>query len=224
MKRNLMLTIFFSLFYNYGIAQNSRFGVTLNLGASKFLVETSFKENTLYSKSGNLGFFYEKIKNPNVGFGIELLLVQIEGLETFGRFISSPTAESNISETRTHISYLGFPVYHRLQRGNWGLKIGLQPMLFLFAKSHRFQSSNSNNLFFVNQSIEKTVIVKNFDLGPKIGIDCEIFNNMKLRADLFWGLIGKEPESFSQTKDNKTLQLTIGVSSFFDLKKNSNDR
>lgn len=223
MKRKLFLTIIFSLTFYFANAQNYRFGVTLNLGVSKSLHETSTSLPSKFTKSGNLGFYLEQDSKSPFGlstFGLELIWVQLEGLLSSDRIIPNTIIERSQIEERIHITYIGFPLYYRLHNGKQGVSIGIQSLFFLDAQSNRQRFRSANNNQFVSNHFEvKGINFKTFDFGPKIGIDINLFNNIRFRTDFYYGLLKKEPTGYSSSSDFNSMQVTFGLISFFNSKK-----
>jgi len=212
-------------------SQSITFGTTGNLGISKvtsqFVEANSFQMP--YAFSGNGGFFLEKKINQKSYIGVEALWVQIEGNRVAN---DKPLIETdasgeievvgNKSERFTkHISYLGLPFYYRYEIGNFGVKGGLQTMLFLFANSDYKSEGIRNNNAFEEMSSQDNISLRTIDLGPKIGIDYKLTNKLKLRADYYLGILVistlETPSSTASDRNNR--QFTLGVSYAFSKNK-----
>lgn len=215
MKRKLFLLLFFSLFYNFGYAQNYKLGLTLNLGVSKSFYHASSNFNSSFAKSGNLGLYLENNPSSNSGLVIELLFLQMDGLVTRNSLMES-SGINFIEEERIHISYFGLPFYYRFQQGKFGIRLGVQPLFNIDSKFSRHRFNQSNNQTTILHTADNGFDFKSFDIGPKVGFNMDIFNRMKLRADIYLGILYQNTDSFVAKSNFNSIQFTVGLVSFFD--------
>ena len=117
-------------------------------------------------------------------------------------------------ESRTHLSYLGLPVYYRFALGKLGIKGGVQPLIYLFGSDHYHSFGEINGEPFSNNSNTKGIKLSRIDIGPKIGFDFSIKKNIRLRADYYLGLTDISDDIFS-TKNNLQ-QISLGAIFIFE--------
>ena len=204
LRKKLLLCFLICCICNLANSQDLNFGLTFNVGLSKIpTILSSFEGfNTEYTLSGNAGFYLEKNITKKSSLGIELLWVQAEGKETSTGELFAPNMSLGriTDEDRTHISYIGLPIYYRLQFGKLGLKLGAQPMAFLFASSDYHSFGELNGEPFSNSSKTKGIKLDSFNVGPKVGIDFAISDALRVRADYYHGL-----------SDIDIKQITLGI-------------
>ncbi len=223
------LLVIFALFFTYfnATAQNLDFGITASLGFSQVTSNLPFSGDyfTTFAPSGKLGMFTEQRIGKNSFLGVEALWVQMEGKEltkdkelfTFNENLEKIVLGVISDKSRLHASYIGLPFYYRHEFGKFGLKGGMQTLIFLFASSNYKASGEVNDKPYEAESKTSDIELDKIDVGPKIGIDYKLNNSFRLRADYYHGLIDITPNEFPWQKKNR--QLSIGVNYFFGVTK-----
>ena len=203
-------------------SQNLEVGWTGSIGMSKVTsnLPISGDYKTKYAFSGNLGMFLEKIIGQKSRLGIEALWVQIEGKETTGQHILTATGPQGIEvvgfstdKSTIHSSYIGIPVYYRYAFGNFGIKGGVQPMIFLFARAKDESKGEINNSPFETRSETEDLNFGRVDIGPKIGIDYGLNKKLRVRADYYHGLTDITADEFPWQRRNR--QISLGLNYIF---------
>ena len=198
-------------------AQGYYLGVTGSLCASRI---TSSVTETDYFKvknapSANAGIYVERTLNRYSSVGAEALWVNMSGREgrenvpLFGyqnlQLVQLGTATDML---RLHSSYIALPLYYRLHKGAFGLRLGAQPMLFLDAHAH-YSSTGT----FEGQPTEShgrvDVDFRRFDWGPKIGLDYRFGKGFGLRIDYYHGIPNILEDGAGFRRQNR--QLGIGI-------------
>ncbi|MEZ4917819.1 MAG: outer membrane beta-barrel protein [Saprospiraceae bacterium] len=196
-QRKLLLLLIMTIGLNSAKSQNLVIGGTGNIGLSKVTsnLPISGDYKTKFTLSGNMGMFLEKEIGQKSSFGIEVLWVQIEGKEiTENKELTAFNGQSVevigvISDKSTlHSSYVGIPVYCRFEFGKIGIKGGFQSMIFLFASSNYEASGEINGEPYEAKSKTKDIKFDRIGIGPKVGVDYQLNNKFRLRADYYHGL------------------------------------
>lgn len=208
--------------FNSVKSQDIIIGATANAGMSKVTsnLPHSGDFKAKYTPSGNLGVFLEKRIGKKSALGIEALWVQIEGNEGVKNLILTGYDNQGLQElgvistkSRLHTSYAGVPIYYRLAFGKFGIKAGAQPMLFLFASSSYKAKGLVSGKPYKAANKTKDLKFDRVDIGPKLGIDYQLNNKLRLRADFYYGLIDITPDEFPWQRRYR--QFTTGVQYFF---------
>ncbi|MEI6412352.1 MAG: outer membrane beta-barrel protein [Bacteroidota bacterium] len=198
-------------------AQKFHFGATLNLGASKVTSPLLASTEVRYSPSGNVGFYAEKAIKGKTTIGINLLWVQIEGRDidknqelygSSGQWEILEKIGTATVDSRLHATYIGIPAYVRFQSGKFGLKLGIQTLIFVHANAINKIDGVKYGQPFSAKSTYKSVELNLFDWGPKAGIDYPIGKKFRLNLDYYFG-IGRTK---SVLKGRQNRQATLGVS------------
>lgn len=217
MSKILLLCIALFVCVNILSAQNFIIGATANLGMSKITsnLPISGDYKVRFTPSGTLGVFLEKRIGAKSFLGAELLWVQMEGKEVtddkvlMGIVDSEPGVVGVISDqSNLHSSYIGVPFYYRLGLGKLGIKVGVQPMFFLFASSNYKASGEVYNAPYETESETKDIEFEKIDIGPKIGLDYSLNTRFRLRIDYYHGLTDITSDTFPWERQNR--QVTMG--------------
>ena len=225
MKRlNLLFVLFSITSLNAITAQDLKSGITGNIGWSKvtnnMLDFPDFKNK--FTLSGSLGLFAEIKIGQHSSLGIEVLWVQIEGKEVSNNrevrgFSGIPPMLGVIGivsdKSRLHSSYVATPLYYRYDYEKLGFKIGAQPMIFLFASSDYEISGELWGEPYMENSKTKDIEFNTFDIGLKIGMDYQLNQNIRLRADYYHGELDITSDETSLERSNR--QISLGVNYFF---------
>lgn len=203
-------------------SQNLITGATGNIGFSKVTsnLPISGDYKVQFTMSGNLGMFIEKKVGQKSSLGVEALWVQIEGKEvTENKTLTAFNAQELevigvISDkSRLHSSYVGIPFFYRHEVWKLGIKVGVQPMIFMFASSKYEAYGTVYNEPYEAESEMKDIKFDRIDIGPKIGIDYRLNEKLRLRADYYHGLIDITPDEFPWQRKNR--QINIGIQYLF---------
>lgn len=124
-----------------------------------------------------------------------------EGLETIGVISDKATV---------HTSYVGVPFYYRFAAGKFGIKAGVQPMIFLFASSNYEAEGEISGEPYAAKSSRSDIVFDRIDLGPKIGIDYRLNEKIRLRADYYHGLTDITSDEFPWERRNRQVSLGVG--------------
>jgi len=213
------LRIFFAILLVsfHANAQKIHYGATLNLGASKITSPIQASTDVRYSPSGSVGVYAEKAIKGKTTVGLNLLWVHIgareidKNQELYGasgqweilELIGTATIDS-----RLHAGYIGLPAYVRFQTGKFGLKLGIQTLIFVYANSITKIDGVKYGQPFSAKSTNKSVELSLFDWGPKAGIDYPIGKKFRLNLDYYYG-IGRTK---SVLKGRQNRQATLGLS------------
>lgn len=227
MKTRQKIFLFFIIILstNFVKAQNLILGGSANIGFSKVTsnLPISGDYRIVFAISGNLGMFMEKKITEKSTLGIEALWVQIEGKEvTKNKELTGFNGQElevigMISDkSKLHSSYVGVPIYYRFETEKIGIKGGFQTMIFLFASSNYEATGEFENKPFNTKSKRKDIEFDKIDFGPKIGIDYQLKNNLRLRADYYYGLIDITSDKFPFERRNR--QVSIGINYIFGVK------
>ncbi|MBL7782802.1 MAG: PorT family protein [Saprospiraceae bacterium] len=203
-------------------AQGLHLGATASLCGSRIsnnVVSTSeFKvRNAL---SFDVGLFAEKTLNTRSSLGVEALWVQINGREgrknvpLFGYQNFELVQLGTLTDMlRIRSAYFAMPAYYRLKWGAFGLKLGIQPMLFVDA-----YANYSSEGTFEDQPTKSRgrvdVEFKRFDWGPKIGLNYRFAGRFGLRLDYYHGLTNIMKDLVDFQRRNR--QLGLGIECFFN--------
>jgi hypothetical protein len=220
--QTLLSILFTVLMLNTAKAQNLIGGVVGNIGFSKvtsaFFTPGDFKVK--FALSGNFGVFLEKRISQKSSLGMEALWVQMEGKEvskdrTLMAFDGQQLVTVGVisDESRLHISYLGLPFYYRIELGKVSIKAGVQSLLFLFANASYEGRGELYGEPFSTESKTKDIDLKSIDIGPKVGLDYQLNNRFRLRADYYYGLTDITSSEFSFQRKNQ--QLCVGGNYLF---------
>jgi hypothetical protein len=203
-------------------SQNLIIGGTGNIGLSKVTsnLPKSGNYKVKFTLSGNLGMFLEKKIGQNSSLGIEALWVQIEGKEiTDNKELTSFNGQELevigvISDKSTlHSSYVGIPVYYRFEFGKIGVKGGFQSMIFLFASSNYEANGEIGGEPYEAESEIKDIKFDRIDIGPKVGVDYQLNEKLRLRIDYYHGLTDITSDEFPWQRRNR--QFNLGVNYIF---------
>ncbi len=220
----LFLTLFLMIGVYTAKSQKLILGATGNLGFSKVSKNTTIYPDPekRFAVSGNLGLFLEKKVGPKSSFGVEALWVQIEGLtarENKATFIIDRYQQdleliSIITDrVRLHSSYIGIPIYYRLESNGLGLKVGFQSMLLLSASLNYEASGVRGGEPFEYELDVEDLELNRLDIGPKVGIDYRLGPKLLIRADYYHGLNNMTVEEYDTKRKNR--QLSLGLSYAF---------
>jgi hypothetical protein len=94
-----------------------------------------------------------------------------------------------------------------------GIKVGIQPMIFMFASANYRISGTIYNEPYEAESNDKNIKFDRIDLGPKIGIDYGLNKTLRLRFDYYHGLTVITPSDFPWQRRNR--QISLGVQYLF---------
>jgi hypothetical protein len=229
LNRIINLSIYLIFALNSIFAQNIIVGVSVSPGISKINTaeELDFNLKEKLAFSGNAGIFLEKNIAPKSSLGVELLFVQIQGKMTIkerdllyengGTAIVAGTASDVF---RTHLSYTAIPLYYKYKIGKVGLKAGLQPMIFQYGSASRKTTGTLLDEPYEDKITAKDISKKKFDIGSKVGLDYELNNKFRLRADYYQGFTNVS--SNSDFYNNKIIQISIGLQYIFARKNGEN--
>ena len=218
--RKLFLFLMILMGMNSVKSQNFVIGGTGNIGLSKVTSNISISRDHKFTLSGNLGIFLEKEINKKSSLGIEVLWVQIEGKE-----ISDDKALTEFNgqkievigvisdKDRLHSSYLGIPIYYRLEFGKFGIKGGFQSMIFFFASSNYEANGEIYGNLYNEESETKDIKFDRLDIGPKLGIDYQLNEKFRIRADYYHGLSDITSDEFPWQRRNR--QFNLGINYIF---------
>ena len=213
-----LLLLLITIVSNPAKSQRLVVGATGNIGLSKVSSNLPLGENykVKFTLSGNFGLFLAKKVSQKSSFGIEALWMQIEGNEkSKNRELTVFNGQELIvigvisEKTRIHSSYLAVPVYYRFEIGKFGIKGGVQPMIFLFASSNYEGNGEINGEPYHQESKTKDVKFDRIDFGPKIGIDYRLSGKFKIRADYYHGLLDITSDEFPWQRRNRQVNLGI---------------
>ena len=214
----MKLFLFISLIFLSSIAhsQNLQLGITGNIGFSKMYSKTLQHEyvqhDSHYIFSWNAGIVCEKEISKISSIGLELLWVQIEGDEEIVNehyLIYGTEFYGYTSNTKTHASYIGVPVYYSYTFKKFAIKGGLQGLIFLSASR---EYTNIGNFFgeeFFEEGEVEELDFDGFEIGPKIGLEYQLGKGFAIRSDFFIGL--NEVKHLNKGSQ----QLTMGLNYFF---------
>ena len=212
-QKFLLTLLLFSFIGNSTLAQDLFFGFTFNPAISKTSSLSGFNFNDhfieQYAYSANIGLCLEKSIQEKSSFGVELLVVRMDGLAS---------TESQLTERKINTTqfYLGVPIYYRKTIGRLGIKGGIQSLIFLTANEQLNVFELMNGSFQWTESQEvRGIGTNNLDFGPKIGIDFDVFENFRLRADYYHGL--KNPSTNEFSFEDSMKQISLGVSFLFGI-------
>lgn len=220
--RRLLLLFIMIIGLNSAKSQNLIIGGTGNIGLSKVTsnLPISGDYKTKFTLSGNLGMFLEKKIGQKSSLGIEAIWVQIEGKEITDDIeltgINGQDIEviGVISDRSTlHSSYVGIPVYYRIEFGKIGIKGGFQSMIFLFASSNYEANGEINGEPYEADSEMKDIEFDRIDIGPKVGVDYRLNGKFRLRVDYYHGLTDITSDEYPWERRNR--QFNLGVSYIF---------
>ena len=182
--QKLLLLFIITIGLNTAKSQNLIIGGTANIGLSKVTsnLPISGDYKVQFTFSGNLGMFLEKKIGQKSSLGIEALWVQMEGKTvTDDKALTAISEDFELEvigvisdESRLHSSYIGLPIYYRLQVGLLGIKAGVQPMIFLFASSKYKANGEISGEAYDAESKIDDIQFDRIDIGPKIGIDYQL--------------------------------------------------
>lgn len=203
-------------------AQNFKIGVTGNIGLSKASTGGYYSLLGIereFALSGNIGLFAEKKIGSKSSLGAELLWVQLEAKENIKtrdlvQYNGSDyeTVGTYSSKWKTHLSYLAMPLYYRMNFGKFGIKGGVQSMLFLFGKMNLEHTGIRNDEPYHEELSFKNIDFRRFDFGPKIGIDYQLNSKFRLRADYYQGILDNTPhQNAGSSLKYKNVQLNVGL-------------
>ena len=221
MKLKLILSLIFALIFNFAKSQNYTLGTTFNLGLSEIPLKLPIERlQSEFMPSGNVGFIMElKRKSSESSIGIGILWIQMQGSTTKTTLLDNGLANIGYEyfEIRTHISYIGLPIYYRFKLKRFGVRIGVQTLFASHTSSSQHTYREINNQSISYSFYYPKSQLNNFDLGPKIGIDFEILKRMRLKADYYLGLVDKKNRH--SKVGNNSVQFTLGLFSFLEFDK-----
>lgn len=218
MRAFSLFLIFVSvLFVDTLKSQSLSIGATANIGLSQInrLSDYPIPEYYEYdfSLSGNAGLFIRKELSRKSSVGLEVLWVQITGEEAvINRPIVTSSGDNRGFETEIttrNISYLGAPIYYRLKINNLGIKVGVQPMLYLFQKVNRKSNGEIDGESYAFDGEYDDIRYNNLDYGLKAGLDYSLNDRFRLRADYYHGFKSIIPYWIARSM--KIRQVTLGV-------------
>lgn len=221
-SRNLYLLLLIIIGMNTAKSQNWVIGGTGNLGFSKVTSNSPISEynKEKFTFSGNSGIFFEKKIGQKSSLGIEVLWVQIEGKNVWNdKVLTILNGQERevvgvISEKSTlHSSYIGLPVYYQFELGKFGIKGGVQSMIFLFASSNYEAVGELNGKPYETTSSNKDVKLDRIDIGPKVGFDYRFNEKFEIRIDYYHGLADITYRGSPWQSRNR--QFTIGLNYIF---------
>ena len=169
--------------------------------------------------SANAGISVEKTLRSRSSLGVELLWMQMHGKEgstdrpIFAYGGGEGVQIGSISEKLSiHSTYMALPLYYRLQLGKFGLKLGVQPLLFLSAHTH-YESSGELLRNPIESRSRTTIEFDRFDFGPKLGLDYRFGRGFSVRADFYYGIpdIMKDDANFQR----RNRQASVGMQYWF---------
>ncbi len=213
--------MFFFLSIDMLLCQNTRFGITGNVGLSKIdydLGELENKKDKL-RLSSNLGLFFEKKLKQKSGLGAKLLWVSLKGeteVSDIELFTINPETlmreplGSRTSFTTFHLNYIGVPIYYLYNTKKLTLNAGIQTM-FLINASSRFRE----DVFFNDEAPrilsegDNNFEFKRIDVGATIGVSYALSKKLSLTSSLYYGLLNVDKNSSSSEKKNR--QITLGL-------------
>jgi len=221
--QKLLLLFIITIGLNTAKSQNLIIGGTANIGLSKVTsnLPISGDYKVQFTFSGNLGMFLEKKIGQKSSLGIEALWVQMEGKTvTDDKALTAISEDFELEvigvisdESRLHSSYIGLPIYYRLQVGLLGIKAGVQPMIFLFASSKYKANGEISGEAYDAESKIDDIQFDRIDIGPKIGIDYQLNDKLRIRADYYHGLTDITSDEFPWQRKNR--QINLGVNYIF---------
>lgn len=231
MKNIQTLFIFFLLLVLWVSVsgQSLQFGVTGNLGVSKITNEYGIRvvgnNADDHAVSGNAGFIFLYSPIKNFSIGAELLFVQMEGKQTYDNEFFDYGQTDGIpfyiiiglnskGVSKTHLSYLGLPVFLRYRYRRIAGSIGLQT-LFFHMGSAESKSRTTLNGVSTQSETSGDFTARFIDYGPKMGLSFGITENLWLRADYYLGfkdVLDEDSRFVSLTRKNR--QLTLGLNYF----------
>lgn len=215
-----MKKLFFllSIFYSFILSsQDLTLGWAANLGLSKITSEIPYGGDHKVANpfAFNLAYVVEAKFKQASSFGFELVFLQVNAKESTNgiritRFDDSIFIDRGIISDKSALrtGYLGVPLYYRLKFEKIGFRLGVQPMFLLFAQDKYNATGTLDSMpYNENQSWEK-VELNRFNLGMKLGIDYELTEQLRIRADYYHGLtILNEEEPWDGFIRNFTLGL-----------------
>jgi len=169
-------------------------GLKVNGGLSRIsnsLIMSNGTNKIQYALSGHGGIFYNLHIGNKSFFGVELLVIQIEGRE----HLESDATDKFGNKTGTitndiykHISYFGIPVYYGLKFNKLTINLGFQAS-FMLASSGREKGQapyNGDVITWDNKFDE--LYIDNYDFGPRAGVTFNLTDKFAIEGTYYYGV------------------------------------
>ncbi len=208
------MSIFYSLILK---SQDLTLGWAANLGLSRVTSQINYGgDHKVFNPfSFNLSYVVEAKFKQVSSFGFELAFVQVNANEStdgirISRFQDSVFIDRGVISDKSSLrtAYFGVPFYYRLKFEKIGFRLGVQPMFLLFAQDKYHADGVLDSLPYNEDQTWEKVELKRFNLGMKLGIDYELTEQLRLRADYYHGLTVLTVE---EPWDGLIRNLTIGL-------------
>ena len=206
-------------------AQTLNFGLTMNAGPG--WVSSNLPHGGDYhqgsSISGTAGLFLEKRLSKKSLVGAEVLWAQMGGMDVIENVALIMWTGTPPNQVLTDVgwqtyqyllqaSYVGLPVYYKFSLSKWGLKGGVQSNLFLFSSARYDSFGELNGEPFTQQGTSDNIHFRQFDFGPRMGLEYQLSKRLRLRMDYYYGLTDITGRDYPWQRRNRQLNFGLNYS------------